>query len=210
MVDRTILDLDQGDGKVFETVDASGASKRTKRSLLPGIKPPTGLHASEHAVDSFVQVSAIAEQLIFYPMTAQKTLAITKLLVNATGITAVMNARLGLYNSNPATRQPGTLLLDGGVVALDLNNGMKSTPTFGAVTLEEGERYWLAAIFDGTTASFSCYGNAEVPPIFGFDAAGVKQTKLHRTTTYGALPADESTQSYTFGTNTFNPVVFLS
>lgn len=208
MADKKPSQLDLGSGVDFVADDATGTTKKARRATIPSLATTGGLVASEFATDTFTTVAAVAGQLIMFPFRARKPRSTFRLAVNAAAFTSAANCRIGIYKADPVTHLPTTLVVDSGVIAITAA-GIQFSPNLTA-DLVEGERYFFAFICDGTTVSFAVYGTGRMPPVFNFDATGVRLTKAFRTMTFGALPADESAQTYTLNTNTFNPVVFLA
>ncbi len=149
----------------------------------------------------------VVNRLYQIPLVVYRPLTITRLAIEAAPGAASNNARLGIYNSLATTGLPGALLADGGVVSLASTAVVESAAI--SVNLIPG-LYWMACVFDNTTATVRAITNSSGPRI-GYNPSTPTQVAngVYRAYTYGAMPADESAESYTFGYNLTFPIMWV-
>jgi len=179
-----------GDGSTFVTSNQTGLS--TEYVVAP------------MTADGNVANTLTANRIYATPVYIAYTRTFTRIGARSGTWTSLVNSRLGSYND--ANGKPGTLVLDAGVV------------TFAAATtnyeltisqqLAPG-KYWLVCLKQNAgTAQHALYGVTDSIPVFGYNSALTRFASLYRTYTYGALPADETAQTYTLDT-TASPIVWL-
>jgi hypothetical protein len=105
-------------------------------------------------------------------------------------------ARLGVYED--ADGQPGDLLLDAGTVVLGAVEALKEITISQAVTKPF---YWLALTHNDVSSLllWGSYLNLQGSPLGAVEDSNLFPImSLYRSFTFGALPADESAQTYDF------------
>lgn len=128
-------------------------------------------------------------------------LTFTRIGINVT-TGATGSVRLGIYKDNANQNGPGVLVLDAGTASVS-TTGAKEITVSKAL---EPNVYWLVAVSDTTpTVTIASVLTGFTGLVTNGDGVGFS---LSRSFTYGALPANESTSSYTAST-TGCPVISL-
>jgi D-serine deaminase-like pyridoxal phosphate-dependent protein len=116
------------------------------------------------------------------------------------------NARLGIYNNDPARNLPGTLLVDAGVVATGTTGTKEITIS---QVLQSNTWYWTAVVSDATATVRAVANTGALFAGFLNPASPSSSIYLYRAFTYAALPANESAATYTFEATTMPPWVWI-
>lgn len=181
-------------GTTLNAAAAAGIST-TKFSATRYIVPMTTNAAT--TADTLTQDLLCA---IPFPLHSSGTVTRIGTNIQATGSGSL---RLGIYNSSGG--QPGTLVLDAGTVSTG-TTGDKEITISQALTAGP---YFFAFLGSSTTGSVRCYSATSVVNVFGTDTSTTHGSWMWRSSvTYGALPADESAQSYTVA-NGAMPILWL-
>lgn len=131
--------------------------------------------------------------------------AFTSLQMQCSTLAASSHIRVGVYRCN----DDGTsgALLQEGTILDTATTGVKSSTI--SLTLPGGT-YYLQCVSDSTPSVYVC--NALAGPIFGWDnSLGSVSMYLSsfRAFTYGALPSDESAQTYSVSVGSQSPFMML-
>ena len=209
---NTVTTLD-GDELSYVVDTPSGTPARGKITALNEAKAHrTLIHGCEQLpfwtdATTFLSASAsgigsaagaqTTNRLYMLPVRVPYRRAFTKIAAIITTLSASTGLRVGVYNANQQTGQPTTLVEDAGII--DTSTGTGATGRIEKTltsTIDPG-LYYLAGISDGAPSALRT--GAPIPNLVGsqFGAAAVTHNcYLFRAGTYGALPADESAQTY--------------
>ena len=140
-----------------------------------------GRYYGSNAYGGNTAVAVTANELTLTAFYSPRPRAVDRIGVNVTTAAAALTVgRLGIYNSNPDTGMPTTVLLDAGTVAVD-TTGAKEV----VVTATLHGLVWLALTAGG--GSFSGLGTAMIPSVAG--AASVIPTNSTNLGRNSVLPA---------------------
>lgn len=161
------------------------------------------------AAANAVNVSNVTNVLVVAPLAIPYRVTITRIgMRTGASHTTSTTARLGLYYNRPTTDLPGKILLDAGTVSTAASNTNYEV-TFSAITLLPG-LYWTAYVATGGSLQMSCFNTAtSYCGPFGYNSSLVFNSRVQRSFTYGTLPTDETSQTYTLDNVTFNPCVWV-
>jgi hypothetical protein len=128
------------------TNQASGLLQWSNQdSFHPGIIPGK-YYGSPDLVDAWTTQAVTSNRLYATPLYIPRRTNITRIGIEVTNSSVGSQARLGLYNLDNTDGEPGSLIVDGGVVATN-TNGLKEAVV--DVNLNPGW-YYMAAAFSGT------------------------------------------------------------
>lgn len=206
---ETELTSFDGDEVMYIVDDPSGtpADRKVKVAhfLPPGIFPVfaiAGVYNVNYGAVSPSNNTLTANRLCQVPIFVPRRRTYTTLVLNLGTLSASTGIRLGIYNCNQTTGQPTTLLQEGTGSPIDssVGTGVTGTKTVTiSQTLNPGW-YYLACVSDGAPSihSMNSPTNAGAPLGTALSAGTVVPLYgLFRTFTYGALPADDTAQTYT-------------
>jgi hypothetical protein len=130
------------------------------------------------------------------PVVLDTTRTITRIGVRTGTFTSAINARLAIYtNSNG---QPGTKLAEGEVSLAAATTNYEVTIS---QSLTAGVQYWIVCCFSNSTVQLLYSSSSGIVGVLPYNSTLTSVHSLQRAFTYGALPADESGQTYTQKTN---------
>lgn len=148
-----------------------------------------------------------ANSIKYYPWLVLNNVTFTQMsaVVNSAG-GAGTKFRFGLYNNDPATIKPSTLVIDSGEFAAD-SPGAKTVSSL-SITLTKG-LYWCAYISSASTGNMVSPAVANMYDILGYATAGASITTGYiQTLTYGALPSNAGTLTATAAAST-GPMIYI-
>ena len=146
----------------------------------------TGNYFLPWPVNTQSGVALVANRLWAMPLLVARALTIDRLAIHvSTAGAASTVARLGIYN-NGTNNYPGTLLLDGGTVAVD-STGVKELSLASSQALTKG-LYWLALVLDGAPTLRLVYISMSPIGQISTDFSETPYGAWMVTQTYGALP----------------------
>lgn len=179
------LDLDAAHGPFPSLLDRLAAGEQA----LPGGGPlwVSGRYFNAQIVAGATSTAApTANRLYLVPIFAAKARAINQ-IASAVSTSATGNVRMGVYNSDPVTGYPTTLLVGGSAAVSTATTGDKTH----TVTATLNGVHWLA--FTASAGTFSTMAAATMVPVAGGSGpAAALPNYLHPTATADpavALPA---------------------
>lgn len=131
------------------------------------------------------------------PLNIQSRSTFTKLGIRSISRTTDVSFYLGIYETRSDAPLPGRLITSVGPLTASLSNTNYESSI--NVTLDSG-LYWLAFLANGTGTSFVGQNSTSMLRILGYDSTFTAIRAVTRTFTYGALPSNESSQTYTAST----------
>jgi hypothetical protein len=144
----------------------------------------------------------VAGRLYLYPLPIANPGQVTRIGIGVS-VGAAGNARLGVYATRDDLSGAAALLLDSGNLSVaaagDVEQVIDFTPPNSALV-------WVALLSD-VAPTLNVSGAA--PNVLGMNSAKQKNSYLYRALAFGALPADESAQSYSIAANAAVPLVWL-
>jgi len=156
------------------------------------------------ATDMTVSGALVNNRLYAIPFICPKTVTADMISVYCTTSVGSGALRLGIYSDTNG--EPGTLLLDAGIVDTS-STGLRYVNISQSLT--GGTLYWLAAIGNNATHQFRVPALASIFNVIGIDAAiGTSVvTHLYYAGSYGALPGTFPTP--TNGTGIVFPAIYI-
>lgn len=190
----------------FVVANTSGIGLRRPIFLASSVK---GLLCAPPGVSASSAVSSgLNDKLVMRRFVAGESITVAEIgiYLQAAGA-AGTKARLGIYADRPDKSGPAALLVDSGEIATDTTGYVSAVIS---QLIQAGTPYWSASIFNGTPAVCGNALSASATAPLGYNVtshSNVGFWAMWRAATYGALPADETAQSYSMsGVN--GPFVF--
>lgn len=157
--------------------------------IVPKIAPISGRYygfTTSYGAGTAGTTAIAADTLYAIPFYVSGPMTTATITLNVTATGTATNVHLGVYDADPATGLPRTLLADSGAQAVD-TIGLKEPALVQALT--PGVLYWLALVANGavTVTSLNPY-----PGPLGLSAATAvvpAAATIYRGFTYAALPA---------------------
>lgn len=202
---------DLSTGSLWKCLDATAdaASWIPVTPEYPGW--PVGAYKIPMHITSASDSSAItADLLTMQPILIQRRTLIDQIAMRVVTIQPGAAARLGLYNTDPVTRQPAALVVDGGELNLSDFSGDRWRTV--NVMLNPGI-YWTACIMKSVTTmpTVRRVGGASFGHFLAGDMTEVGSSAAYRylsaSRAYGALPTTAPTMTRDSGTH--GPIISL-
>lgn len=120
-----------------------------------------------------------------------QTVLVQALLCEVTVVGAAGSAvRMGIYNNDPVTLLPTTLVADSGQIATDVGVGVKSGLLNGPVTLVGGSLYWLSMLIGTSAPTIRLFGTPNTPTLLGVSTTNMSSKNIGyiQAQAFGPLP----------------------
>ncbi len=175
------------------TVQSSGQlSWSNRNSFHPGLINGR-YYGSPDLIDAWTTLVVLTNRLYASLLYVPYRTNITRIGLEVTTAQAGAQARLGLYEVNDNNGEPGSLIVDGGLVSAN-TIGLKEVVV--NLNLNPGW-YYMAAAFVGTPSVRAVLVNAEiVRSLIGTTAPNSNNHNLNVAFTFGPLPSSFPTATY--------------
>lgn len=159
-----------------------------------------GFHSLGHTHEGRAAQGLTAGYLFCMPFIWPASMRISQVAVSVQASAASSSLRIGLYAARSGG--PGQKLIEfTDSATIDTSStGLKTATSASPIFLPAGA-YHLAATCSSGTPTFSRPQYSPGSGFYGVHASGYGINTINRAFTFGALPSDESGQSYTMGTN---------
>lgn len=138
-----------------------------------------------------------AGRLQVMPFVAGRSVTVTDIGVYVgTASSASTGCRIGIYANRADGSGPAELLVDSGVITTDATGYRSATISQPLVA---GTQYWTAVVFESTPSVSGGTASGSTTAPVGYQASTTSNIGywfIWRSMSYGALPADESAQTY--------------
>ena len=130
-------------GQVLTKTNATDYNTQWSTVYPPMLPMGAGRVYQPPYISSNGMANPTANRMFLLPMFVSKTLTATNLQVYTNTVTTSGSVRLGIYDTNYTTGEPGSLVVDGGTVAYSANNAVYSVTISASLT---AGWYWTAAV----------------------------------------------------------------
>lgn len=189
VADEEVLQYDTGTSKWVNAALAAASG-------VPPHNQPMYQHAGVYLGPEMFTISATnsatANRLYMVPIVVPQAFTIGSMALAVNTPNAGQNCRMGIYSPRATGYGPGVLLADFGASTL------ASTPTVisGLTQAVTTGIYWLAVNLDSATSLRTSALNGHVGIVFASSNA-YPGSGAYRALAYGAMPADETAETYT-------------
>jgi hypothetical protein len=196
--------------EMIPIVDDPGGTPANRKTRATHFLPSGGMpffantdtYLTPFGMSAPSNLALAANRLYMVPIFISRRRAVTTLAINLGTLQGTSAIRLGLYNANPTTGQPLTLIQEatsGAQIDSSTGTGALGTKTAAvSQTLNPGW-YYLSAHTDGTPSVHGSNSAASAGCALGTNMAGgsvVTQYGLFRAKAYGAM-GDETGNTFT-------------
>lgn len=194
----------------FTSWNEMGAFIMAKITGQISVNDSTGIVAPSGMSLGATSAALVANRLYALPLvvSASQTFDAAGIVLTVVGAGSL---RLGIRNATAAAPHGADLVADFGEI--DVSTGAATLKEITGLALDLTPNLYVVNIVTDVVCNIAHFAYTTVFPIYGFSnntGGFLPQTLAYRAFTYGALPADESGETYTYATATNPPAVRLT